>query len=260
MMERLRSYLFGSTLARELPDNEVDIVIDNIVSEEVTNELYKFGTMLLSENESRTAAIDSKATTLVGYSGAILAFLILQAPTWTRATSWELAGISLAALAAAVACIFAFSALRGARDWTWFSEKQWFPKNAALQGADQLKRHYLKCMHGVKQSNHRITNEKANSLIAAQLLLAAAAIALGLTLTASAIRTAIVGSSSPPSESCPNQSSDCLQNVAEYPHPVEDFPSSRFPHPAILHQTGHRHPNCCPRGRHHHQFVRLQES
>ncbi len=199
---RLRGYLFGSTVVRELSEQEVDDLIDQYTSEGVTDELYKFGAMLLSENESRAASIDSKATTVVGYSGAILAFLILQAPIWAKATVWELAGISIAAFVAACACVCAFSALRGARDWAWFSEKQWFSKSAALKGADPLKRYYLKCMHGIKQANHRIANQKADSLIKAQMLLAVAAIVLGSMLTASAIRTAINGLASRPSESC----------------------------------------------------------
>jgi hypothetical protein len=49
MTKDLRSYLFGSTVTRELPESEVDNVIDGSPSEEVTDELYKFGTMLLSE-------------------------------------------------------------------------------------------------------------------------------------------------------------------------------------------------------------------
>jgi uncharacterized protein (DUF983 family) len=193
------------------------------------------------KNESRTAAIDSKATTIVGYSGAILAFLILQLPTWTKATAWELIGISLAALAAAVACVYAFSALRGARDWEWFSERQWFPKNATLQGAVQLKRHYLKCMHGIKQSNHRITNQKADSLIAAQLLVSLAAIILGLTLTVSAIRASIVSASSLPSESCLNLSLGYLASVAPCRNLDGDcWKSHRFPTPIRL-QIDRRH-------------------
>jgi hypothetical protein len=214
-LKDLRTHFLGATKTRELPEDEVDALIDNLPSEQVTDELFKFGEMLLAENEARIGALESKATVVVGYSGAVLAFLVLRAPDWARTSRWELVGLLFAALCAASACTCAFSALIGAKNWDWFSEKQWLAAKPALVSADKLKRHYLKAMHGVKQTNHRITNRKADSIIKAQLLLAATAIVLGVTLAAGALRMA-VGGPIPPSESCRIHASDCQSTFALY--------------------------------------------
>lgn len=205
---QLCGYLFGSTQTHELPEEEVDDLLTQCTSPEAIDELYKFGRELLAENETRTAALDTKATTVVGFGGAILAFLILQTPQWAASTTWELFGISAAAICAAVACVYSFSALRGARDWAAVSERNWFPKQEVLKGPDDLKRAWIRVLHTIRQVNHRITNEKADKVIKAQLLLASAAVILGVTLASGAIRAALVNANRP-SESGQHRASDC---------------------------------------------------
>jgi hypothetical protein len=82
----VRTSLLGATKTQELPGEEVDQLLAKYPSEDVTKELFDFGQMLLTTDDERVGLIDSKATTLIGYSSAILAFLLMRGASWTQ--SW----------------------------------------------------------------------------------------------------------------------------------------------------------------------------
>ncbi len=65
----------------------VDITkqVSSYTEKETTNELYDFGKMLLLENVDRQHWIDSKAGTVAGFSGAIVALLLSTSSSWKRA-------------------------------------------------------------------------------------------------------------------------------------------------------------------------------
>jgi len=177
----LRNSVLGKTKTIEVPGSEVDALLAKYSEESVTKELFDFGKMLLTANEERIGLIDSKATTLVGYSSAILALLLMRGATWTR--SWpQLISLVAAAITAGFACLFALMVLHGAQNWSQLSEKTWFPEDRVLAGSDSLKRFYISAMHQVLQDNHRIANRKADQMITAQILVAAAGILLAITL------------------------------------------------------------------------------
>jgi hypothetical protein len=196
-------YLFGATEVLEMSNDEVDMVVAGAASEQVTDELYKLGEMLLSEIQERVSGLDSKATTIIGFSGAILAFLVHQSAQPATVSTLELVGIILVALLAGTASAFAFLALKGARNWKWFSERNWFPAPEAKAGTDQLKRYYVRAMHRVERANNRIANKKADNVVKAQVLLALAAIVLALILASGATHRAVTNG---PSESYSNPS------------------------------------------------------
>lgn len=191
-IKQLRKSILGATETHELPGEEVDQLLDEYSSEDVTKELFAFGQILLASDDERVGLIDSKATTLVGYSSAILAFLLLRGVSWTH--SWlELGGIAIAGLLAGCACFSAGLALRGAQNWKQLSETTWFPRHKVMEGPDPLKKFYISAMHEVLQVNHRIANRKADQMIMAQVLVAWAGVILAITLASVSI-TAIITS------------------------------------------------------------------
>lgn len=68
----------------DLSKDDVSRIIYSYKDEGVTDELYAFGKMLLSETDDRAKQIDSKATSVLGWATAILAFLFTQTHTGER--------------------------------------------------------------------------------------------------------------------------------------------------------------------------------
>jgi hypothetical protein len=198
-LKGIRNFVLGSTKTQELPGAEVDELLSEYSSEEVTKELFDFGQILLTADDERVGLIDSKATTLVGYSSAILAFLLIRGASWTH-SRFELVAIATVGVIAGFACVFAGLALRGAQNWSQLSEATWFPREQVLAGSDPLKRFYITAMHQVLQDNHRIANRKADQMIVAQVLVALAGVLLAITLAAAIATTVIRSFTSRPSE------------------------------------------------------------
>jgi len=182
MKAAVRRALLGSTVTREVPGVQVDDLLEQCLRKEITNELFDFGRYLLDQSNARDAAIDQKASSMVGYSSAILAFLLMRGLSWADSPI-KLAAFILIGALAALACCFAALALRGARNWKELSEATWFPPQPEfIADEDQLKRFYITAMHQVHQENHRIVNRKADQMIVAQLAVAAAGVLLGCAL------------------------------------------------------------------------------
>ena len=76
MFKRLKHALLGQTATQERRPDDVDALVASCQSPETTKLLLSFGDKLLKANDDRVAAIDAKATALVGYGTAILAFLV----------------------------------------------------------------------------------------------------------------------------------------------------------------------------------------
>jgi hypothetical protein len=76
MLERLLNALFGRTSTQERDAGDVDALVENYRSPESTKQLLEFGRALLTANDERVEALDTKVTMIVGYSTAILAFMI----------------------------------------------------------------------------------------------------------------------------------------------------------------------------------------
>jgi hypothetical protein len=181
-MSWLTDRLIGATKTHELSASSVDALIDGVSSDGVTNDLFAFGKLLLAATDERAAAIDSKSTALVGYSAAILAFLVTRLPEVRGLPPGQVVTLALAGIAAALACSSAAVVLRGAKNWQGLSETTWFPQADTLASSDKLKRFWLKAMHEMHQSNYRIANRKASQMIAAQLFTALAAVFLAISL------------------------------------------------------------------------------
>ena len=145
----------------------------------------EFGESLLGANEERIKAIDAKATMIVGYSTAILAFLVNRDVQLAGEPVLKVFLILSATAAGSAACYFSGMTLRAAQNWQALGEATWFPNDGVTaKEPDRLRRFYLKAMHQTLQENHRKTNIKAQALIKAQLSVALAGMLLGASLVA----------------------------------------------------------------------------
>jgi hypothetical protein len=182
VFRRMNEALFGRSMTLERAASDVDAVVAGVASEETTKLLMAFGENLLKSNEERVAALDGKATALVGYSAAILAFLVTRQSS-PRGETWQLLLLALAGGFATATCICAGLALRAARNWRNMGEATWFPRDPRdVASADVLGRWYLRAMHQSFQENHRLVDEKAEEVVYAQAFIALSGVCLGLLL------------------------------------------------------------------------------
>ncbi len=161
----------------DLSSEEVQELVYSYEEEGVTDELASFGQMLMAEVQQRSSQIDSKAAMVLGWSTAVLAFL-LDPP---HSVTLSLGFIVLGALCALFAAIQAYRALRARYAWECPSDADWFEKSALVNG-DELKRFHIRCWHGVRKSQNALAEQKGRLLLSSQrlLLFAAAFLAGGL--------------------------------------------------------------------------------
>jgi hypothetical protein len=164
---------------RDLSNEEVRKLVYSYEDPQVTDELYSFGQMLLTEVQQRAGQIDSKATTILGWATAILAFLFTQLDKTGGAVDLGF-GSAVAGLTS-VAVISSYCALRAREGWRWPSDRDWFQKAALCKG-DELKRFHLRSIHDARRSQRDLTERKARFLIWGQrfLMLGSCVLALGL--------------------------------------------------------------------------------
>lgn len=167
----------------QLSEDEVADRVEQYSSPEMTEGLYRFGTMMIQENLDRTKQLETKITAVAGYSGAILAFLIARPPAWlTSPTGWQTIFILCAGVFASLGITCSLFALR-VRQHQWFSDSQWFEnENQLLDNFDRLKRYHVLAMHGVNQQMGRTNEQKANWIFIAQLFLVLAALSIAVIL------------------------------------------------------------------------------
>jgi hypothetical protein len=188
MFERLWTAMFGRTLTQRRSPEDVDALVLGYQSQETTKVLFDFVRALLKANDDRTAAVDSKATMLIGYSTAILAFLLTRGPGLVGEPWWLVFLRLMTGIFAAVACVSAGMAIRSARNWQNMGEATWFPVDRETIGdPDKLGRWYVRAMHESLRHNHEITNKKAGEMICAQLAVAGAGFCLAVSLAGGAL-------------------------------------------------------------------------
>ncbi|HLW71892.1 MAG TPA: hypothetical protein VKS22_14855 [Candidatus Binataceae bacterium] len=137
--------------------------------------------LLMAEVQQRSSQIDSKAAMILGWSTAVLAFLLNPLRGGGVSATLSL-GLSVAGgLCALFAALQGYRALRARQDWECPSDADWFEKSALING-DELKRFHIRCWHGVRKSQNSLAEQKGTLLLSGQRLLlsAAAFLAAGL--------------------------------------------------------------------------------
>ena len=181
----MRNYLIAFrdwlwTRARLMPRNEAARRLADYDLEATTGELYSFGKLLLDEGIQRTGQLESKATIVVGYSGALIAFLLTQ-PATTHFLVWW--ATIVGAACALVALTLAFWAGRIHRSY-WLSDNTWLP-DRKIAKAFTLQLNYFEAIFEVNQDLRSLNLRKGNLVFLAQWTLLSAVIAVAVALFAS---------------------------------------------------------------------------
>ncbi len=125
-----------------------------------TDELYAFGLALVEESIERFRSYDSKATSIAGYAGAIIALLVSQFSELNRAVDpGAMVFLFLAALVALIAAGLGLRTLSLERI-LWYSPREWFHEDC-LSDTDKLKRFRILTMYEVRQSYIAAGRKKA---------------------------------------------------------------------------------------------------
>lgn len=151
LLRRRRRWMLGKSLTlrkNTLTNDEVRELLRRYPVEqtETTDVLYRMGEFLLRENLERTAFLDGKATALLGYLGALLAFIVSQLPKWGPTTSWEVRTFLVVAGVGALASLACAAPIVYRRRWTWFGDRAWL-RQELLAAPEMMRRHYVARMH-----------------------------------------------------------------------------------------------------------------
>lgn len=141
----------------------------------ITNELYQFGTTMLSEVLQRVARLDSKLGTIFGWATALIAFVFVEASKVENSLSFYC--MLFSGVSALGAVVFAFRGLQTRSDWKSPSDKSWFAERH-LASEDALKRYHIRVMHDTRSSRLQSTQIKSARLYFAEIALMLAAVLL----------------------------------------------------------------------------------
>lgn len=148
---------------------------------DLLDELFQFGELMLEEESRTTSTVESKATSVLGWTTGLLALFVLQ-PSRSIADMnvVELALTSFGVFGAFVGLFGCFQALR-VRDWKCPSQQDWF--SPELFGHPSiLRRFHLLSMLETHQEHSAVNAKKVHWLKVAQTGLIGAGASLGLQL------------------------------------------------------------------------------
>lgn len=157
-----------------LSETEVKRIINDYESEHITDQLLDFGRLMLDEIQDRSSKINAHAIMVLGWATGTLAVLFSQLDKFSGIAAYPVLGSSVFAFAAVV---YSFLALKTTKEWTWPSDKSWMHQNS-LRSADELKRYYVRVIHGVRKRHAIITEDQASSLFWAEIAIAVAGLLL----------------------------------------------------------------------------------
>lgn len=170
---------------QELPHDTVHLVDINQVIEfmngdpsaATVTELYDFGKLLLDHIRAVRTSYDTKLSSCLGWSSAMLALLVSGLMKWVgpNLPGYLASAGTVLALGAVMASIFGLKSWGGLK---WPSEKDWFAPDF-LDDADLLKRQHVVAMLEAHQSYSLRTQRKGYALMLAEYLLAGAALCVG---------------------------------------------------------------------------------
>lgn len=147
------------------------------IPRKVLRQFLDFGSVMVSELQDRGAALDGKATNLLGWSGAILAFLAIGAESNIQTRGLALGFYAGAAVAALGAAIFAAWSLK-VRSWSWPSESDWFSLECVGGGIRTLLAFHAVALLEAYQNSSRVLSDKGTKTYISQWLLAATVVLL----------------------------------------------------------------------------------
>jgi len=144
--------------------------------------IFDLGKQLLEEAINRSNQIDVKGISVLGWSTAVLGFLLLHGRRIY--TSGSVVIIVLGTCGMALAFLAAFSGAWSSRRrrWRGISDEIWFPDPALLTDAEHLRQHYIEELHDSRNSWDQGCRRKAFWLGFGQTCLSLAAFLAALML------------------------------------------------------------------------------
>jgi len=154
--------------------------------QELTEELFSFGQLLLDEIQQRTAQLDTKLISLLGWTAAILAFLLVGDASWLE-SAYKTGLVTtifmlLATLSSLGAVICSFLGVK-TTVWQFPSERDWF-QTSLFDDVLAMKKYHLISMLETHQAHSRVNARKGQRAHEAEWLLAVSAVLVGMTTLA----------------------------------------------------------------------------
>jgi hypothetical protein len=164
-----------------LSKEEVKGRLEQYEDNEVTQELYGFGTMLIDDAVDSLSKINGTAGATAAYCAGLITILTSTATVWSKGVgSWERLLPIGAAVCAGIAAALAISSMR-LSTVNWFSQDDWM-NASCLQDHRRLKKFHILSMWCVLNSLDTAYRSKAARVKGAQFLTALAIALLFLTL------------------------------------------------------------------------------
>jgi len=150
--------------------------------EDLTEELFSFGQLLLDEIQQRTAQLDTKLISLLGWTAAILAFLLVGDASWLESAKTGPAStitMLLATLSSLGAVVCSFIGVK-TTVWQFSSERDWF-KTSLFDEVLNMKKYHLISMLETHQAHSRVNERKGQRAREAEWLLAVSSVLVAVT-------------------------------------------------------------------------------
>jgi hypothetical protein len=148
--------------------------------DDTVEEFYRFGQILFSESLQRASEIDRKLTSMLGWSVAALASLLVKYSRTPQLGVTEKALILVAVISAFLAIVLASSAFK-TRMWPSPSEQDWFREDL-WNDAKKLRRYHVISLLLTRHEHIKRITRKADILRRVEVLLLAVGVLIALLL------------------------------------------------------------------------------
>jgi len=105
------------------------------------------GQRLIEEVASRTAQIDAKGISVLGWSGAVLVFLLSRGPKIYRSGSVIIMTLGTCAMGLGFIAAFCGAWALQIRRWRGISDETWLPNPVEVTDTEHLRQHYVEEFH-----------------------------------------------------------------------------------------------------------------
>lgn len=177
-MDTQKPFEYGS-LSIEEAKERLKIVERSAVASEVTNEIYDFGKMLVSEAVARVSRLDTKAASVAAYAIGMITLLVSTSSAWASRMNIAWLPIFVGAVAF-LSAVFGVIALT-LKKFEWFSDNDWLRADC-LASVEDLKTYRVLTMLKVIDSWQAVAREKSLWIKSAQFTLLVAALLLVICL------------------------------------------------------------------------------
>ncbi|HVL65785.1 MAG TPA: hypothetical protein VM364_00855 [Vicinamibacterales bacterium] len=186
-LRRLYNELFAPPRRRRrVPADELEELFETHTAPELLEELFAFGQLMLDEVAGRTVVIEGKATSVLGWTTALLALFVLQPPTPLAALSLTEAVLTALGVSGAIAALIASALALRVQDWDWPSQQDWL-RSAIFDDPTLLRQYHIVSMLETHEAHACVNEKKARALKFAQAGLILAGLCLGLQLVAALV-------------------------------------------------------------------------